>query len=119
MRLGEILLARGLISEADVEEAMRRQKIKGGRLGDNLVRLGVLTHEQLDEVIHETPKTPKSLAEVGVPQALLSSLLLKFMYLEQHETIDLARLDRLQLFVHEGMMTGGLKAEHAIGEGVQ
>ncbi|MDP6708178.1 MAG: hypothetical protein QF893_17675 [Alphaproteobacteria bacterium] len=87
MRLGEILLARGLVSAADIEEAARRQKTKGGRLGDNLIGLGVVTREQLDEVMHETPKAPKSLEDTGVSQALLSSLLLKFMYIEQRETI--------------------------------
>ena len=87
MRLGEILLARGLVTAADIDEAARRQKVKGGRLGDNLIGLGVLTLEQLDEVMHETPKAPKSLEESGVSQAVLSSLLLKFMYVEQRESI--------------------------------
>ncbi len=87
MRLGEILLARSLVSAADIEEAMRRQKVKGGRLGDNLISLGVITQEQLEAVMHETPKAPKSVAETGLPLSSLSSLVLKFMYIEQRETI--------------------------------
>ena len=73
MRLGEILLARSLVSAADIEEAMRRQKVKGGRLGDNLISLGVITQEQLEAVMHETPKAPKSLAETGLPLSILWS----------------------------------------------
>lgn len=87
MRLGEILLARGLVTAADIEEATRRQKVKGGRLGDNLIGLGVITQEILDAVIHETPKAPTSLEATGLPQASLLSLVLKFMYLEQRETV--------------------------------
>ena len=87
MRLGEILLARGLVTTADIEEAVRRQKIRGGRLGDNLIALGVLTQASLDAVIHETPKAPASVAQVGLPPASLMSLLLKFMYLEQRENV--------------------------------
>jgi len=87
MRLGEILLARGMVTAADIEEATRRQKIRGGRLGDNLIALGVITQDKLDEVMHETPKAPTSMAQVGLPQASLMGLLLKFMYLEQQERV--------------------------------
>lgn len=45
--LGEILIEAGLISETQLQDALREQKEHGGRLGFNLVRLGFLTPERL------------------------------------------------------------------------
>ena len=47
MKLGEILIAQGLVSRADVEKALERQKTEGERLGSILVAMGVLTVHQL------------------------------------------------------------------------
>jgi len=86
MRLGEILVARGLVGGEAVEQAAERQKVEGGRLGENLVALGLLSAEQLEDIIHETPRSPKTIAGTGVPQGLLLSLMLKMMHVEQRET---------------------------------
>ena len=48
MRLGELLVAAKLVSETDVDTALERQLAHGGRLGDNLIALGVLDSKQLD-----------------------------------------------------------------------
>ena len=42
MRLGELLLSKGLIDEAQLENALSRQKQWGGRLGVQFVELGYL-----------------------------------------------------------------------------
>lgn len=47
MRLGELLVGRGLLCVEDIEQALRRQRIEGGRLGANLIALGLLTPDQL------------------------------------------------------------------------
>ena len=49
--LGQLLLARGLIREADLERALELQAGVGGRLGALLVRIGALSEEQLLEVL--------------------------------------------------------------------
>jgi hypothetical protein len=46
-RLGELLVAAGVISAAQLEEGLRAQVIHGARLGTNLVELG---HAELDDV---------------------------------------------------------------------
>lgn len=46
-RLGELLVASGAISHAQLEEALRAQVIHGARLGTNLVELG---HVELDAI---------------------------------------------------------------------
>lgn len=47
MRLGEILIRQGHITQADLDAALARQSREGGRLGTTLVVLGMLTVEQL------------------------------------------------------------------------
>lgn len=86
MRLGDILVARGLVTAAQVEEAVERQKSQGGRLGENLIALGFLGEADLQAVIHDTPPTPRSLEEMGVSRGVLISLLLKFMHVRKFET---------------------------------
>ncbi len=96
MRLGEILVARGLVGVEDVQRAVERQVTSGGRLGDNLIALGVLTIEQLDDVMHETPRSPKSIPGTGIAQNHLLALMLKIMFVEERET-PLELIDSLKL----------------------
>ena len=88
MRLGEILVARGVVTVEGIEQAAEHQRTNGGRLGDNLVALGLLTQEQIDEVMHETPRSPKTIMGTGLSQANITSLVLKFLYIEQLDTIS-------------------------------
>ena len=48
MAIGELLLAKGIISEEQLKAVLQQQKIAGGRLGDNLVALGFLSRGDLD-----------------------------------------------------------------------
>jgi hypothetical protein len=86
MNLGELLVGRGLVTRADIDAALARQLVEGGRLGENLIALGLLTADQLSSVIHSTPATPSTVAETGISQRHLLDLLLKFMHLGSCET---------------------------------
>jgi hypothetical protein len=59
MSLGGLLVGRGLVTLSDLNEALERQRVEGGRLGENLIALGFLTTEQLTSVIHATPPYPR------------------------------------------------------------
>jgi adsorption protein B len=48
-RIGGRLVEKGRITEADLKEALRRQKRSGRRLGDILVDLGLVSAEELEE----------------------------------------------------------------------
>ena len=87
MSLGGLLVGRGLVTLDDIDAALERQRKEGGRLGDNLIALGLLTAEQLLSVIHSTPPIPMAISETGIPQRSLLNLLLKFMHIESCETI--------------------------------
>ena len=50
-RLGDLLVAGGLISPKQLEEALSYQKAKGGRLGICLIKLGYLTEDILHSVL--------------------------------------------------------------------
>ena len=41
-RLGELLVARGLVSERELADALAMQALTGGLLGQLLIRIGVL-----------------------------------------------------------------------------
>src|SRR5260370_35636108 len=82
MHLGDILVERGLVGAADIQAALARQLVEGGRLGDNLIAMGLLSAAQLTEAINTAPAVPAGGAETGVPQRSLLNLLLKIMPLE-------------------------------------
>jgi hypothetical protein len=52
MKLGEILIAQGLVSRRVVDRALERQHTEGGRLGSILVAMRVLTVTQLLTTLH-------------------------------------------------------------------
>jgi energy-coupling factor transporter ATP-binding protein EcfA2 len=96
MRLGELLRAQGLVTNADIEAATQRQRDMGGRLGEALIALGTLTAAQLDAVMQQSPTPPRTLQETGIPTASLLQLLLKFMFQQSRNTVfDLAKALRL------------------------
>ncbi|HTT82040.1 MAG TPA: hypothetical protein VMF67_01015 [Rhizomicrobium sp.] len=86
MQLGDILVAQGLVSSGDLEEALERQRQQGGRLGENLIALGRISAEDLDSVLHSTPLAPRSLEETGIALGDLLNLVTKAMYANSLET---------------------------------
>jgi hypothetical protein len=52
-KLGEILVARGLVPAAELERALEVQARIGGRLGQVLVRVGALSEDVLVDVLAE------------------------------------------------------------------
>jgi hypothetical protein len=87
MRLGDILLMRGLVGREGLEEALALQRQQGGRLGECIVALGLMTAAALAEVLNETPAMPSTVAQTGVNRAGLLGLMLKFMRAEAYETL--------------------------------
>jgi hypothetical protein len=91
MRIGELLVAASLVTEADVARAMARQREEGGRLGPNLVAIGAIEAGALDTFIEGIPAEPATLAETGLDTNTLLDLLLKLLFNGPAETVtDLA-----------------------------
>lgn len=87
MAIGELLRARGIITDEQLQTVLRQQKIAGGRLGDNLISLGYISRESLDGILHEPPQIPKTADETGLEGNFLLNCLLRTMYVSALQTI--------------------------------
>jgi hypothetical protein len=58
----------------------------GGRLGDNLVGIGVITQEKLNAFLNRIPTEPADIRATGVDEVDLMGLLLKLIYRDRLET---------------------------------
>jgi hypothetical protein len=96
MRLGDILVGHGLVSQADVAQAIEQQRTRGGRLGDILIAAGKLKQSDLDAVMQEAPAPPTTIAETGLSLSDLLNLAIKAMYVAGAETAS-AIADMLKL----------------------
>ena len=61
-RLGELLVAAGLLAAEQVEQALRAQVLWGGRLGTNLVELHLLELDPLSQALGRQHQMPAALA---------------------------------------------------------
>jgi len=96
MNIGNLLVAKGLVSAEGIYQAIMHQKANGGRLGDSLVALGMMTKRQIAEVLADAPQAPTTAAGTGIDPVFLLELALKGMYAENIETSSqLARALRL------------------------
>jgi hypothetical protein len=96
MRIGELLVAAGLVSQADIDRAIDRQLAEGGRLGPSLVATGAISAEELARFCDGVPVEPATIEETGLPTTFLIDLMLKFLFLGPAETVaDLSAALRL------------------------
>lgn len=58
MRLGEIFIQKGMITQAQLEQALHAQLIYGGHLGTCLIEQGFVNEEQLGRVLSDSFKVP-------------------------------------------------------------
>jgi predicted ATPase with chaperone activity len=87
MALGEILLAKNLLDEKQVQSALERQKAAGGLLGDNLVALGFISRENLEAILQEPPAAPTIASKTGLDTQFLLNLVLKSIYVSGFQTV--------------------------------
>jgi len=78
--IGDLLIAHGLVTPADVAAALDCQKTKGGRLGDVLIAMGRLRQDALDGVLQAAPSEPSSIADTGLQASDLLNLTIKAIY---------------------------------------
>jgi type IV pilus assembly protein PilB len=68
IRLGDLLVRAGVVSELDVQRALNEQKRWGGRLGTTLVRMGVLTEDLLVKALAKQLDLPRAnLEAISLP----------------------------------------------------
>ncbi len=87
MSVPELLLAKQIITEEQLDKVHRQQKIAGGRMSDNLVALGYVTKQELDAILQEPPTVAKNVDETGLDTNFLVTCLLRTMYVSGLQTI--------------------------------
>jgi len=65
LKLGELLLRKGIVTRENLEQALREQKVKGGFIGQLLVRLGMAQEEEILPVLSE---------QLGIPYIVVKGL---------------------------------------------
>ena len=58
VKIGELLIQEGLITQAELEEALKSQVIFGGRLGTHLIEMGLLKEDDLAGALSRKLKVP-------------------------------------------------------------
>lgn len=72
LKLGEMALSLGYLSQADIERAHTAQMSKDMKLGDLLVEMGIMTSEQLNDVITHQKNTHLYIGEALVQVGALT-----------------------------------------------
>ena len=80
MRLGDLLIRAKRVSEEDVARAVERVHQQGGRLGEHLVAMGLIDQPTVDSYLHRIPGEPQNVAATGIDDTDLLSLLMKLIY---------------------------------------
>jgi len=79
LRLGEILIKEGLISQKELEKGLNEQRKTGKYLGRTLVELGVLSEKNLVAILSDEWGIPSiSLKGVSIDKGILSKVPAKF-----------------------------------------
>ena len=72
LKLGELLVQQGLITEDQLKEAMKAQKKESGRIGEVLMKLGILSEEELAKALGTQLSMPHATLENNLLQANLN-----------------------------------------------
>lgn len=89
-RLGERLVESGLITKAQLEEALREQKRSGGLLGSNLIRLGYIREEDLLQFLSQQFGFPSiDISRVEIPPEILK--LIPVDVVQKHKVLPVSR----------------------------
>ncbi|MBI5589808.1 MAG: ATPase [Deltaproteobacteria bacterium] len=75
--IGDRLLGEGIITEQDLNRALKRQRTEGGRLGQNLIALGAINQEELNRFLKKHPVVPSSIEETGLSTPFIADLIMK------------------------------------------
>ena len=62
-RLGDLLIDNNMITQTQLEEALKAQTIYGGKLGTNLVELGYISEAQLTNFLSVQLQIPSAKPE--------------------------------------------------------
>jgi predicted ATPase with chaperone activity len=71
------MLDEQIVTREQLKEATKRQRLHGGRLGQNLVALGYISEDQLGSFFKRTPPAPEDVQSTGLDLNFIADLSLK------------------------------------------
>ncbi|KAA3631863.1 MAG: type II secretion system protein GspE, partial [Calditrichaeota bacterium] len=80
-KIGDLLLEKGLITEEQLQEGLKKQEVSGKRLGEILVELKAITEEDLIDTISE---------RLSIPKISITSMIVDPQVL-RHVSVEVAR----------------------------
>jgi hypothetical protein len=102
MKLGEILIRDGIISEHQLRKALNAQLVYGGHLGTCLIELGYVSEDQLGKVLSDVFKVPYAGVDRfrDIPPSVIQSLPGKLVeklnavpFERRHKRMSIAMID--------------------------
>ena len=101
LKLGELLIAKKLLSPGQLEEALHAQKIYGGKLGTNLIELSFISDGDLVKVLSEQLRLPPASAKdfENIPIEALNAITLEFAH--ENQVVPLALDQRLHVGISD------------------
>jgi type IV pilus assembly protein PilB len=116
VKLGEMLIKAGLLTPQKLEEALEYQKTHGGKLGLNLINLGIVKEVEITRVLSQQYGVPSiSLAEVKIDDTVVklipSEVAQKYLIMPVKRagaTLTIAMVDPTNVFAMDDIkfMTG-------------
>lgn len=76
-QFGERLIKKNKITEEQLQKALERQRLSGGRLGHNMIALGYINEEDLSTVFRMHPDPPETMEETGLKFSFIVDLIMK------------------------------------------
>src|SRR6266511_1491883 len=116
VKLGEMLIKSGLLTPQKLQEALEYQKTHGGKLGLNLVKLGLVKEEEITRVLSQQYGVPAiNLSKVEIDDAVVklipSEVAQKYLIMPVSRTgatLTIAMVDPTNVFAMDDIkfMTG-------------
>ena len=75
--IGTTLMKKEMITEAQLQTALARQRLHGGRLGHNIVSLGFMKEDELADFFSFVPPVPQTVEDTGLKLAFIIDLITK------------------------------------------
>ena len=97
-QIGQKLLKEKVITEEQLEKAIERQRLHGGRIGHNLVALGFIKPEELNQFFQRYPAAPKTIEETGLDLSFIADLILKhILFMGEFKLGDITECIKLSI----------------------
>jgi len=86
------------ITPEQIQQALQRQRLHGGRLDANLAALGFVSEGPHDFLQHRRPKLPRTIEESGLDVAFITDLVMKhLLFLREFKVQDVIERVKLSL----------------------